>query len=112
VVEKLGWVREGAEAAGRSLCDIELEMNHWLVRITGSVGEGREFVERIAARYEVPPELLADSPSVLVGTVDQCVDTLQARREQLGFSYLQLDAGFAPKDIASLEPLIARLAGS
>jgi probable F420-dependent oxidoreductase len=112
VVEKLGWVREGATSAGRSPADIELEMNHWLVRITPSVGEGREFVERIAARYEVSPALIAESPSVLVGTVDQCADTLRARREQLGFSYLQLDAGFAPKDLASLEPLISQLAGS
>jgi probable F420-dependent oxidoreductase len=112
VAEKVGWVRDGVESAGRDLSDIELEMNHWLVRITASVGEGDEFLAKIAARYEVPPDVLAASPSVLVGTVEQCADTLRARREQFGFSYLQLDAGLAPKDLASLEPLIALLAGT
>jgi alkanesulfonate monooxygenase SsuD/methylene tetrahydromethanopterin reductase-like flavin-dependent oxidoreductase (luciferase family) len=112
VAEKIGWVREGAHAAGRDPDDLQLEMNHWLVRITDSVAEGDEFLAKIAARYEVRPDVLAASPSVLVGTVEQCADTLRARREQFGFSYVQLDAGFAPKDVASLEPLIALLAGS
>jgi probable F420-dependent oxidoreductase len=112
VAEKIGWVREGVHAAGRSLDGIELEMNHWLVRITPTVAEGEEFLAKIAARYEIAPEVLAHSPSVLVGTVEQCADTLVERREQLGFSYLQLDAGFAPKDLDSLAPLVARLAGT
>ena len=112
VAEKLGWVREGAAAAGRDFADLELEMNHWLVRITNSTSDAHEFLAKIAARYEVTPEVLAESPSVLVGTVEQCADTLHARREEYGFSYLQLDAGFAPKDLSSLAPLIARLAGT
>jgi probable F420-dependent oxidoreductase len=112
VTEKVAWVREGATSAGRDLGDIELEMNHWLVRITDSVREGDELLAKVAARYEVPLDVLAASPSVLVGTVEQCADTLRARREQFGFSYVQLDAGFAPKDLASLEPLIALLAGT
>jgi hypothetical protein len=48
---------------------------------------------------------------VLVGTTQQCIDTLQERRERFGFSYLQLDAGFAPADLAPLAPVVAALAG-
>ena len=111
VAEKIGWIREGAAAAGRPFADIELEMNHWLVRVTPSAPAAREFLERTAGRFDVDPGLLADSPSVLVGTVEQCVEVLLARRESLGLSYLQLDAGFAPKQIETLAPIVARLAG-
>ena len=34
VLRKVGWVREGAMAAGRDPDTIELEMNHWLARVT------------------------------------------------------------------------------
>jgi probable F420-dependent oxidoreductase len=111
VLEKIGWVRDGATAAGRSLDDVELEMNHWLVRVTTTAAEAEAFLAKIAARYEVEPAVLAASPSVLVGTVQQCVDILQERRERFGFSYLQLDAGFAPADLAPLAPIVAALAG-
>jgi probable F420-dependent oxidoreductase len=112
VEEKIGWVREGVAAAGRSPDDIELEMNHWFVRVTGTAGEADEVLARLAARYEVDPAVVAESPSVLVGPVGRCIETLQARREQLGFSNLQLDAGFTPKDLDSLAPIVAALAGT
>jgi hypothetical protein len=63
-------------------------------------------------RFEVDPEMLATSPSVLVGPVGQIVDTLQARREQLGLSYLQLDAGFPTPDLDAFAPVIETLAGT
>jgi hypothetical protein len=81
------------------------------VRVTASVADAEAFLAKIAARYEVEPAVLADSPSVLVGTAQQCIDTLQERRERFGFSYLQLDAGFAPADLAPLAPVVSALAG-
>jgi probable F420-dependent oxidoreductase len=112
VEEKVGWVHQGAAAAGRSPDDIELEMNHWLVRVTKTESEADELLARVAARYEVDPTVLTESPSVLVGPVARCIETLQERREQLGFSNLQLDAGFPPKDLDSLAPIVAALAGT
>jgi len=52
-------------------------------------------------------EALADSPAVLVGDVERCVDLLQERRERYGFSYLNLGA-----DVESLAPLVSRLSGT
>ncbi|HEY8215566.1 MAG TPA: LLM class flavin-dependent oxidoreductase, partial [Acidimicrobiia bacterium] len=109
VVEKIGWVHEGARAAGRSPGDVELEINLWLARITRTVDDGRDFLERMAATHEVEPAILAESPSVLVGTVEQCVEALQQRREELGFTCIQLDAGHPNPRIDDFAPLIAAL---
>lgn len=111
VVEKLRWVREGLAAAGRDESDIVLEMNHWLVRVTATEAEADAVLNRVAATHHVTSDLLRDSPGVLVGTVDRLVDVLEERRESLGFSFIQLDAGFPPKDVAALLPLVDRLAG-
>ena len=111
VERKLGWAREGIAAAKRDPRSLVLELNHWLVRITPSTALAREFLEHSASRQQVEPQLLAASPSVLVGTVEQCADALLERRESLGISYIQLDAGYPAPDFASLRPLVERLAG-
>lgn len=112
VAEKIGWAREGAVAAGRDPDALELEMNHWLARVTPNASAADDLLARMGTRFDVDPAVLAASPSVLVGTASQIVDTLQARREQLGISYLQLDAGFPTPDLDAFAPVIATLAGT
>jgi probable F420-dependent oxidoreductase len=112
VRQKVEWVRQGATAAGRDPDTLELEMNHWLARVTASEAETVEVLGRVATRYGVEPELLAESPSVLVGTVEQCIETLRGRREHLGFSVLQLDAGFPNPGLHDFAPVIAALSGT
>ena len=112
VQKKIGWVLQGVAEAGRDPGEITLSINHWLVRVTPTVADGRSFLERIASRNGVDTALLAESPAVLVGTVDQLADTLEERRERYGLSHFQLDAGFAPRDIDSLVPLVGRLTGT
>ena len=111
VEEKVSWIRQGMEASGRTLDDVTLEMNHWLVRVTKTTADADALIERTAAANEVPPELLRDSPGVLVGTVAQLVDVLEERRASLGISYIQLDAGMPPRDATALFPLVAALKG-
>jgi probable F420-dependent oxidoreductase len=111
VAEKVGWVRDAATAAGRSVDDIRFEMNHWLVRVTSTQQEADEYLTKVAARNDVTPELLASSPAVLVGTVGHITDLLQERRERLGISCIQVDAGFAPKDLDAIAPIVGALAG-
>jgi probable F420-dependent oxidoreductase len=112
VAEKIGWARDGAIAAGRDPDMLELEMNHWLARVTPSVAAADDLLARMGARFDVDPAVLAASPSVLVGTVSQIIDTLQARRNELGISYLQLDAGFPAPDLDAFAPVIETLAGT
>ncbi len=111
VEKKIGWIRDGMAAGGRSADQVTISINHWLARVTPTVSEGKDFLARIAGRNGVPPEALAASPAVLVGTVDELADRLEERRERYGISHLQLDAGVAPSDVDSLMPLVARLAG-
>lgn len=118
VEEKVSWIQDGIAASGRTPDDVTLEMNHWLVRITKTTGEGDAVIERTAAANNVTPDLLRNSPGVLVGTVEQLVDILEERRASLGISYIQLDAGMPPRDAASqaratsaLFPLVAALKG-
>ena len=112
VAEKIGWVRDAATAAGREVDDVRIEMNHWLVRVTATSSEADDFLTRVAVAQRVDRAMLASSPAVLVGTVEQITDLLVARREQFGISCIQLDAGFAPKDIGALAPVVAALAGT
>jgi probable F420-dependent oxidoreductase len=112
VRQKIQWVHEAAAAADRPPNAVELEMNHWLAKVTPSEAAATDLLERVAQRNGVDPALLASSPSVLVGTCSQIVDTLRARREQLGISHLQLDAGFPTPDLHAFEPVIAELSGT
>lgn len=109
VEEKLGWVREGIAASGRAAADVTIEMNHWLVRVTETEADADAFLAKVAARNEVGVDLLRESPAVLVGTIPRLVDTIVERRESLGISYFQLDAGFPPADVAALFPLVGKL---
>jgi probable F420-dependent oxidoreductase len=112
VERKVSWIREGMAQAGRRDHEVTISINHWLVRVTSTVDEGTAFLRRIGARTGLTPETLAQSPAVLVGTLDQLADRLQERRDRYGISHFQLDAGFAPSDVESLFPLVGRLAGA
>jgi hypothetical protein len=48
-----------------------------------------------------------DSPAVLLGTVDEIVETLQERRERYGFSYIYI----LEPVMEAFAPVVARLAG-
>jgi hypothetical protein len=82
------------------------------VRVTDTEADADAYLGKVAARHGVDPTRLATSPAVLVGTVPRLVDVLQERRERFGFTHLQLDAGFPPRDVESLFPLVGKLAGA
>jgi hypothetical protein len=49
---------------------------------------------------------------VLVGTTEQCIEILRERRDALGLSCFQLDAGHPNPRIDAFAPVIAALAGT
>ena len=105
--QKIAWVRAAAEAAGRPDDAVELQTNLLLCRIETSSSRAREAVSSLAATSDTDPRLLVGSPAVLAGSVDQCVEALQASRERFGISYVNVGG-----DLEAAAPIVRRLAGS
>ncbi|GAC1678612.1 MAG: LLM class F420-dependent oxidoreductase [Candidatus Dormibacteraceae bacterium] len=101
-VEKLLWIKEGA---GERLSEIELAVSIFVANIT----DDRDAVaEAMAPGIGCEPSEVLEIPHFLIGTVDQIVEDLKARRERFGISYLAI-----PGEVAeSLAPVVERLTGT
>jgi probable F420-dependent oxidoreductase len=105
--EKLGWAWDAAAAAGRSMDDIELQLSLYVCRITDTRATADAAVSSFASQLNADSALLERSPAVLCGSLEQCVEALQERRERYGFTYINLG-----NDVEGTAPLVARLAGT
>ncbi|HSK37150.1 MAG TPA: TIGR03621 family F420-dependent LLM class oxidoreductase [Actinomycetota bacterium] len=103
--QKVAWVREAAAAAGRRPDEVELQLNLLVCQVTGRAGQASRAVSSLAGGAD--PGLLEKSPAVLAGSVGQCVEALQERRERFGISYVNLGS-----DVEAVAPIVARLAGT
>ena len=100
VDRKIGWIRE---AAGDRWSTLEINIALWQID------------SDYRTRHGPPPprargiseEDLPLSPHYLLGDKEEMIDTLLARRERWGISYVTLPASA----VEVLEPVIARLAG-
>jgi probable F420-dependent oxidoreductase len=104
--QKVAWVRE---AAGDRFQALELNLLVPLVAITDNQ---RGTAEQLLRKWGIPAEALnveqvLESPSALLGSVDQIIETLQARRERYGFSYIVV---WQPME--QFAPIVARLSGT
>lgn len=106
IATKVGWITAALAQAGRPADAVELQSSVYLCRIEGGRRAGRRIVSTFADRLAVDSELVANSPSVLIGSVEHCSDLLEERRARFGFSYLRLS-----DDIDAVAPLVHRLAG-
>lgn len=106
MTEKVTWVREAAARAGRSMDDIELQLTCFVTAVTPDMAAARARLEAFAEFFDVPVENVAQSPSVLVGTIEYCVERLLALRERYGFSYVDLRA-----DPETTAPIVEQLSG-
>jgi probable F420-dependent oxidoreductase len=99
---KMGWLKE---LAGDRFDDIELNC---LCLVTAVTDDRDGFAQLMAGGFGVDPEDALEIPHALVGTVDQICDTLQARRDRWGFSYIVVQGdSYEP-----LAPVVERLAGT
>lgn len=103
VDERVQLVRDAAGEARFA----RLELNALLQRVIVT-DDRRRAAEELTARW---PQLNADeflqSPYVLIGTVDEMIEDLRARRQRWGFSYY---IAMEPC-LDALAPVVARLAG-
>jgi probable F420-dependent oxidoreductase len=99
--EKFAWLREGA---GDRFDDLEL--NAWLA--AAELTDDPAVAEAIALFFGTDVDALRQSPLGLVGSPEDCVEMLQARRERWGYSYTVIPADKA-RDFA---PIVGRLTGT
>jgi probable F420-dependent oxidoreductase len=104
--EKIGWVRD---AAGARYDDIELSLTIFVGMITE---DPQGLAAAMGPGFGITPEQAMEMPHVLVGSIDQMVETLQQRREQYGFSYIVISSGFTGDAWRTLAPVVANLAGT
>jgi len=63
--------------------------------------------DRLAAGLGVSGSDVLESPHLLIGTIDEMVETLQRRREVFGISYYVVVEG----NMEKLAPVVSQLAG-
>jgi probable F420-dependent oxidoreductase len=103
VDERVQLVRE---AAGDRFESLELSA---LVQRVVVTDNRRQAAEELARRWsQLSPAEILESPYVLVGTIDQQVEDLLARRARWGISYYVVFEPF----LEAFAPVIARLAGT
>jgi probable F420-dependent oxidoreductase len=107
MLEKVDWVRTAARSVGRDVEDLELQATVYLTRVTGSNGETRSVLSEFSDTLAADDSLIRHSPAVLCGTVSECVDLLQERRETYGINYWKLGG-----DGDAVAPIVARLANT
>src|SRR2546428_4470800 len=84
-----------------------LELNALVQRVVVTDNR-RHAAEELTGRWpQLRPEEILQCPYVLIGTVDQMVEDLQAHRERWGISYYVI---FEPY-VDAFAPVVARLAG-
>ena len=85
----------------------QLELNALLQRVIVT-DDARAAAEELTQRWtSLPADDVLASPSVLIGSVDEMVAQLQARRQRWGLSYYVTQEAYAD----ALAPVVARLTG-
>ena len=103
ITEKVALVADAAEAAGR-LDHIEMNIRAFFVSVTDDrAGQ----VSGMAQMIGVEEQMIENSPFALIGSPDHMIETIQARREQYGFSYVIV----GPDELEAFAPVVAALAG-
>lgn len=99
--EKLGWIRD---AAGDRLESLELSITIFLASVTD---DRDSMAASVASGLRSEPRDVLDMPHFLIGTTEQLVEDLLARRERYGMSFV-----IVPGDVAeNLAPVVERLTG-
>lgn len=100
-VRRLGYVRE---AAGDRFGHLDIESSPYFTEITDDTEAA---VARVATMLAIEPDGLLDHPNVLIGSPDEIVDRLQARRQAIGVNYVSIQQS----QIDSFAPIVAHLSG-
>jgi probable F420-dependent oxidoreductase len=96
ICEKVNWVKEAAEAAGRGFEEIELNIIIYWMSVTDNL---EPVLEEIAKRYQMTVEEIIEYPVFLIGSANEIQEKLVRIREKTGINYF----GFFERDMCSIE---------
>lgn len=99
--KKIDWVKAGA---GDRFGDIEIEIGAYFTVVTP---DAEPVLAQFGQGFGLTPAQMADHPHALIGSVDEIVDKLEARREAFGISYVTV--GDSAMD--AFAPVVEQLAG-
>lgn len=99
--QKIQWIKDGA---GERFDQIEIEIAAYFTIVTPD-GEGTR--AKMAPMFGMTPEVFAEHPNALIGSVDEICDRIVERRERFGISYVSFGASV----IDAVIPVVERLAG-
>lgn len=99
--EKVRWVRE---AAGDRYADLEINMLQFAAIVTD---DRAGTAEMMAPLFGLPPEEVETYPHACIGSVEQIVEDLHARRERWDVSYIV----FQGDSMQAMAPVVAALRG-
>jgi probable F420-dependent oxidoreductase len=100
--QKIGWIRNGA---GDRFDDLEIEIGGYFTAVTDQTAAT---VEAMAGAMGLDAETMAAHPHALIGSVDEICETLEARREHYGISYIT----FGQRNLEMMAPVVAKLTGT
>lgn len=101
-LEKIGWIRNGA---GDRFDEIELEIGGYFGAVTDSTAET---LQAMASMMGLDAATLAEHPHALIGSVAEICETLEARREQYGISYITISQA----NLHMFAPVVAAMTGN
>ena len=93
------------DAAGGRFDDIEMNIRAFMVNVTD---DRTAAVAAIAGAVGVEPPMIEESPFALIGSPQQLIEDLIARRERWGFSYVIVGA----EDLEPFAPVVGALSGT
>jgi alkanesulfonate monooxygenase SsuD/methylene tetrahydromethanopterin reductase-like flavin-dependent oxidoreductase (luciferase family) len=108
VLEKVGWVREAAERAGRDVARLELQS---LIFVSAVTDDPRPVREAVAKQTGLSVDEVAGCAGFLTGSGAEICDRLEKRREETGISYVVIQGGDAAALERFGEAVVAPLAG-
>jgi len=108
VREKVAWIRDAADKAGREPDAIELNILTFVCAITDDVKSLRD---AIAANTGMSADEVADCPLFLAGSGSEVRDRLERQREDLGISYVVIQGGDVGLVERFAEEVVAPLSG-
>jgi probable F420-dependent oxidoreductase len=103
VHQKIDWIRQGA---GHRFDQIELSLIPTII----FTDDRRSHIESLIRQqgWDITVEAVLQMPSMLIGSIEEIAQDLQARRESYGFSYYVV----ADDQMEAFAPVVAQLGGA